>query len=678
MNIQSKEVILKMKQKRYTMEKSEIIWLWHIVFLVSLCLFCVPALADINIPLVPASRISYSAPDGLVITDTKTLGKIELLIDSRNSDWTKALLYTGSLQQVVLMIEVEPPVGATKVKMQGGDRPDEQMLTLLDAQGPWQAMSIAFEGIQRPLRYSQDVADYSISRSILTPWPSLSSLQVFLRWYDDADNDLGTEKLSSKVNFTDVRSFYAALPMIPQGDIIPNTGSLSDVSAETGRGEVVYTIHPLSLPLFDEWEDICTKVKAPPGAVECLYISMFEGSDVLEVHGGFVELGVSYIQNYDYLRTPRQMAFSLIWLDSNQNMIGHGSLSMRIQKDGQAEPWPSYVSGWNPVPAQRLHVEQSIQSSGVDVSYQQGKLQFQYNGSLPDVSQMDLAKARVKVTPPSGVQSYKLYASNRFSLGEQPQNLNDMNTNLTIQHEIVLTAGMDAGPIETDLFRKSQTEDGLTVYFSSDVGTLEHGMVYVFQWYQDDAATIPHSVEYYYLSIDEFVHIVEIPAVATEAQIPTNITEPILVGPSNWRLIIEHYPQVGNNARHYELHVKDEHDNIVILPGNTVVYLPYPPGFDFDSNTTYTLKHYDLEFENYGNVQIVPTEKGLRFVTASLSPFVISWAAGQPLPAGTPRPPVLPLPKTGDFFPTEVLIYAMIVMIGMATLVSFKKRKWNS
>ena len=666
--------------RKVHLEKVKKIWvlgLWVAVCFYGLCRFSLPALAAMNFQPVPAARISCEMPIGLVATETKTPGKVDLLIDSENSDWTQALLYSGSLEQVTVRLEVDPPTGAKKYKMSGGTVTDEDLWSILEGQGDWAMMEVSNEWASWPFGYHQNIADYSSSRSILTPWPDLSDYRMFLRWYDDQNNEMVTEKLQIQVDFTSVRSFYVSLPMLPKVDIFPNSTNLSDVSAETSRGEVVYTIIPAGATSTEEWEDISTKVKAPPGAEECMYISMNEGWDILQVENGFVEWGVSYVQNYEYLKRPRQVSFSLIWLDGYQEMIGYSVLSMRVQNKEQMEPWPSYVPGWSAVPNSRLQVSQNIQNSGVDASYDQGELEFIFNGTLPDASSIDLAQIEVSVTPPSGAQAYKIYVSRGSSLGDPSWHMNDMSIYFGNQEAMVLLPGMDAWPMPTELFRECQTEDDLTVYFSNQIGKLENGMVYVYQWYQDHLATMPLSVEYYYVTADEFVHIVETPAVATEVQVPGNVINPIIVGQPNWRFITELYPQVGDNAKHYELHVKDENDSIVILPGNAVVYLPYPPGLNFGSNMAYTLKHYDLEFENYGNVQIVPTEKGLRFETSSLSPFVISWTAdaAKPPVSPIPKPPILPTPKTGDFFPTNQLICVIIVLLGIAGMVRFKKRK---
>ena len=657
------------EQKRWRINKWEMIGLWQLVFLACLCLFSASALASGSIQPVPAERIDYNAPDGLVVTDNTTDGVIEFLVNSESSNWVKALLNSGNMTQVLIMVEVEPPAGATQVKMQGGNSPDGDLLYILDHQEDSAMMQLTDGGSNSwPYVFGQNVADYSVSSSILTPWPGLSDYRMFLRWYDDQGVEKGTEKLNIKVDFTNISSFYAIMPWVPKNEIIPNSDGLTDVSAEKDNGKVVYTIQPIGSPTV-QWRDIFTKIKAPPEAEECYYMSLYGGNNYLLVDSGYVELGVPYIENYNYQTAPRQLDFSLLWLDDGGNVIGFGAISIRIENEEQMEPWPSYVPGWNPVPPNRLHMAQHIENSGVDVSYVNGKLQLEYSGSLPDVSQMDMAKLSISVTPPDGARSYKLHGSSGFSLGVPTGQLNEMATYLGNQQVTVLSTGMDAGPIQTDLFRESVTEDGLKVYFSSDVGTLENGMVYVFQWYSDTLGNDLLPAEYYYLSIDEFVHIATTDAFTSESQIPGNITEPVIVGHPNWKLVIEHYPQVGDNARHYELYVVDENGTRVTSLGNVIIYLPYPPGYSFRSLAAYALKHYDLGFSQYTNVKIEPTAKGLRFTTSSLSPFVVSWGA---------RGPVSSVPKTGDFFPVEMLIAAIVLLLSTAGVVLWigeKKKK---
>ena len=616
------------------------------------------------IPPVPASRMQCAPPQGMQAVFSPSDGLFAVHINDEQTDWGKAMAYSANLSEARIFVDIVPPVGAVKYNLfvENDGASDAEILADFADMENWGAYYDMVQWVPQPTA----VAEYIPARSVMVP-RSFDDVNYFVRWYDNANAVIATEKMRVKVSHTSQKSFYASPSLIMQGDILTNTENLPYLSAQTSNGEVIYTVTN-ALAANNPSDVIMTKIKAPAGATVCERFLMWGGSQVLPVQNGYVEIPTWYKLGGGVLLTGIQQESSCLeWRDNTNQVLAANLLNIRLHSF-EMKPWPFYITdpAWRPVPGDRLHVNQSLSAAGVQNTYQNGLLHYTYSGVLPDASVLDLSQISIAITAPQGARSYKTNQSsgeaNFGNRSDQPQEADAMMS--WRDGESIQNGAINA--VNSQMFRKVTTDDHLTVYLSA-VGTEpEDGSLYLIYWYSDDGATNLLAVEYFFESADPFVQIVETPALPSEAAIPGSLAEPVIVGQPNWKLVTEHHPQAGNNARHYELHVKDEEDNIVILPSNAVVYLPYPPGFDVDSNATYTLKHYDLEFENYGNVQIEPTEKGLRFVTSSLSPFVISWAA---------RQPISPPPKTGDFFPTEMLIAAIALLLGMTGLITFKKRK---
>ena len=143
------------------------------------------------------------------------------------------------------------------------------------------------------------------------------------------------------------------------------------------------------------------------------------------------------------------------------------------------------------------------------------------------------------------------------------------------------------------------------------------------------------------------------------------------------RLVVTQYPQSGEDALYYELHLEDERGQVIEPSRQAVLYLPYPQGHAYGQQEwAYQLLHYDVDFQRSVTIPLVQTPKGLRCETASFSPFVLGWAKA-PAPTQTVQPapsapPVMP-PKTGD--PSEPFLWMMVLALGLLGMSGLALRR---
>lgn len=229
---------------------------------------------------------------------------------------------------------------------------------------------------------------------------------------------------------------------------------------------------------------------------------------------------------------------------------------------------------------------------------------------------------------------------------------------------------------------------GRALVFQQDGITARYGgYIAAINWYDSVNATTPRLVEYISITHDEFGVKVRNAVKRNENEITRPVTEVTAISQLDCDLVICRNPQSGDSVIQFDLHMEDDHGVTYNLDSDTIFYIPYPEGYSYeDKNVTYTLYHYDDEYDSYVEVTLVATPYGLRFVEDHLSPFVLAWddpslatstpptseptatptpertvtptpeptatptlaPTATPEPTATPVPPVNELPKTGD------------------------------
>lgn len=204
------------------------------------------------------------------------------------------------------------------------------------------------------------------------------------------------------------------------------------------------------------------------------------------------------------------------------------------------------------------------------------------------------------------------------------------------------------------------------------------GYVYAICWY-DDSHADPRLIEYISVTHDEFGETVRNAVKQSEQQITAPVTEVTAISQNDWQLVVQHDPQSGERAIHYDLHMEDDRGVSYKLDGDTVFFVPYPDGYTYaDKDITYQLYHYDDDYQSYVVVPLVPTPYGLRFVEDHLSPFVLMWdnptqESPAPLPTLSPDAPSPDLPQTGDATPIEAML--ALLLFSLAALAYLMRRK---
>lgn len=591
---------------------------------------------------VPASRMSGDFADvyGLVGTARFSDGVFGYEINSAQTDWSKVVAYSGGAQDIMLGINITPPANAEFFVAQSweGDvdaEVSDQMATdELDAAG-----SIHMNPISNLTKIkgflSIQIANYIEAENTVLMKPRYPCKLLAVRWFDSNRQPIFSEKMSFNITHTSNKPQMIMPSAIASNRLIPNANNIADVTASISKNRLIYKLTSAT------YGEPLTRIKALQNAVEC------------KVHIG-TEEAVLAIQN-DYVDLPFWIAgngltknFSLIWTDASGNIIGCESLIITIQCVG-ASPWPSYVNGWT-----MADVSVSTQNAAniLSVPYSNGIVTFKYSGEYQSNAKLDDTRVVFTVRAPDGANSYRLYVEDTPRLyGNQVA-----SSGQTIENDIdfcALEQISDGGFVTYQRpFMKDGSDEDVTVYLSSMYEGTEFGdgMIYVVRWYSDTEGNTPiGSFQWWGTQSDAFYTQVHGQSVSNEGDINAPIVNGCFVdaaGSGN-TLNCLYKLQYADSAYYVELSLRNADGWAAQPTSDSVFYLPYPQGYDMNSTLDFTLKHYNIEYENYADTSFIKTPFGLRFEADSLSPFVLSWSkAPVPTPPSTAKP-VVP-PKTGD------------------------------
>lgn len=608
---------------------------------------------------VPEERIWWDAPGGMVCEPHISNGQLKLTIDTRSTDWGYALLWSSDPSYVDVNVGIHAPAGAAYYALEcGSEDNEEEILEWLDDWDPddYNDESIAKNGQM----VAQCVNEYRVVK------PYLENTYLYVRWFDAAYQEICTEKLHFTSQFTMTDGLYAPLYQIGTGDITPNATSVGGVTAQVAEGLVTYRCTGTS---SKDDSTIWTYVRAPQGATECRLLSLYDPDMALPIQNGQVLLEVESLQSRIDRRT-----YGLEFLDNNGTRLSCGLLTVQCFPE-EAEPWPAYISKWEPVPSDHLLLSFDG-NSGVSMPYEKGVLSYDFSQIVDDPETLDGSRVSISVAPPANARyvrqncmgGYEGLLGNR---GESTEEADDIVGNMDAE---TVAGPVNAG--EWPVLQRLDIYDGVTLFIPTVPTNLDAGMVYLFYWYESEEdlnSNQPCAVWWFAEQSGPYVKAITYHARPSETGLPMSFDGAIVIGSEDWNLVTETYLQQGENARHYELRLTDRDGNTIAPNRNLVIYLPYPDGLSFKDPMTYTLRHYSAQDNQEIVTTLTPTEIGLRFEVNNLSPFVLQWRS-QPAPVQPTVPPAGELPQTGDDTPVAAAIVLLILSAaGLACLLRRKR-----
>ncbi len=633
---------------------------FHIIGLLMILLCVSGAASAANIHDVPASRISVRLPAGMKAQAHTSAGRLNLTIDSKNTDWGRVLLQGNDTSYVDVVAGIKAPNGAVYYVMESNSgNTEEDVLSWLDDYEPedYSTGTLAENG----QFVAQCVNDYRVVM------PYNENTYLYVRWFDAGYEEIRTEKLHFTSNHTMSEGVYAPLYQIHSDSIIPNYSNHSGITAKKTAGEVTYTI--IAKPSSRN-EKIVTAVRVPVGTAACNLLSLYDGNTPLTIENGYVLL------NTDYPETgaPKE-TFGLEFLDANGSMIQCGTIAIQHETT-EMMPWPAYVTGWKPVPSENQLISVDG-NSGVRMPYEAGILSYDFSQIVDDPKALDGSNVSISIKPPKNAKYVRqnCMGGGEGLLGVSKDGGADPDEIMQWIDAETVNSAISVG--EWPVLQTLNTYDGVTLFIPTVPTNLDAGLAYYFYWYEDEAAldeNRPSEIWWFAEKSAPFVKVIEYPARKSESDIPDDYDGAIIIGNENWTMITERYLQKGANAQHYELRLTDGEGNTVSPDRNTVIYLPYPAGHSYGDGTTYTLRHYDAQGGNEAVTSLTPKEKGLRFEVNSFSPFVLQWEE-QLILTNTPELPVADLPQTGDNTHIEWLIALQLLStLGLVCLLRSRRR----
>lgn len=633
---------------------------FHIIGLLVMLLCVSGAASAATIHDVPESRISIRLPAGMIAQAHTSAGRLNLTIDSKNTDWGRVLLQGNDTSYVDVVAGIKAPNGAVYYVMESSSgNTEEDVLSWLDDYEceDYSTGTLAENG--------QFVAQCINEYRIVMPYNE--STYLYVRWFDAGYEAIRTEKLHFTSNHTMSEGVYAPLYQIHSDSIVPNYSNHDGITANVTAGEVTYTITGKPGSSGDQ---ITTAVCVPAGTATCNLLNLYEGHTPLTIENGYVLLNTDYPQT----GAPKT-TFGLEFLDNTGALISCGTLAVQHQTKEMA-PWPAYVANWKTVPPENLLVAIDG-NSGVRMPYESGILSYDFSQIVDDPKALDGSYASISVIPPKNAKYVRqnCMGGGEGLLGVPWNGGADADEIMQWMDAETVSGAVSVG--QWPVLQHLNTYDGVTLFVPTVPTNLDAGLAYLLYWYEDEESlnnNQPSEVWWFAEKSAPFVKVTEYGTRKSEADLPKRYDGAIVIGGENWTITTEHYLQKGKNAQHYELRLTDEHGNSISPNRNTVVYLPYPDGLSFDDDMTYTLRHYDAQGGSETVTSLTPTEKGLRFEVNTLSPFVLQWDEQHVL-TNTPEPPVADLPQTGDNTPIEWLIALLLLSaFGFVCMLQNKRR----
>lgn len=366
-------------------------------------------------------------------------------------------------------------------------------------------------------------------------------------------------------------------------------------------------------------------------------------------------------------------------------------LSAAALANGSIRPWLLDIGDdkWGPVPEDRLNAEVFATNGNIVSKYYKktGVLYHSYHGNADKHVISDETFTNVIIDPPEGAVFWQEFFYEGISLNEsqqmirrfnKEQTLADISTDVEVldaryQRQLSYNPDDDLGfpyyEMRLDLFKREGDQCVPKHRASQGMGNL-----YLAAWFDAQKKLI--RVDWLVETSDDFrvpyQNISEsiFPTCISEDKLPDVIEQPVLINPPSpnhmkFSLMMYYYPSYRGNTDFAELLLVDSIGNIIPnFDQPVVIYWPYPEGYSYSSPVHYKLKHYlDNTHTDFEMLDVTPTQKGLRMMTDSFSPFELTWSEINV---------TADLPQTGD--QSSLALWAVIVLISVFGAGMMRKR----
>ncbi|MBQ7868090.1 MAG: hypothetical protein IJ354_08085 [Clostridia bacterium] len=325
--------------------------------------------------------------------------------------------------------------------------------------------------------------------------------------------------------------------------------------------------------------------------------------------------------------------------------------------NGSIRPWLLGIQNekWGPVPADRLQTDVFGTNGNIVSKYhaQTGVLYHSYHGNPDKHVITDKTFTNVIIHPPKGAEAWMEFYYEGISLTQKQDEVRHLDKEKTLVNiwdtiekpKPEWLRNFDKGfpyyEWALPLFKRPGGEKCTPLQQAAQ----GRGNLYLTAWYTAGGELL--RVDWVVETSDTFsvprhdIQAAGFPTYASESDLPDVITQPSLINPPSpenvqFRLMLYYYPSYRGNTDFAELLLMDPDNNIIPnFDQPVVIYWPYPEGLDEHSPVHYQLKHYlDNTRTEFEMLHVTPTQKGLRIVTNSFSPFELTWNE-IPAPPGT-------------------------------------------
>lgn len=619
-----------------------------------------------------ADRVGALIPKGMVATfefddsaEDPSQRHWVLTIDNDATDWETVFKYAydAEMNWIGQGFVMFGPENAVYRRSTGTSLTDDyELLTMLNEY-------MRDEGwVGNSDRNSWELGSYVTGVNMFQPTVNSRGMCVMVaQWFDENKELISTEKFMFKIQFTNTDPTRVDFNYIPAEQIRMYTDVYEDydnVTTTVSNGYARYNV-----PAADEGIDLTTWLICP------VYLDdddtnddvnmddwscvQRDGTDTWDHDLEWLEYGdYCYLaaQVYDnWLDCSQEKAYTgsmnLTWyqnIDGEQVEMQHGVMQHMVQI-GDPLPWPDYVDEWTAVGSDQVTDIVTVNAvDGLSATYADGVLLMGVeDDKLPSAADLSKTSFSVKINPPDDRAVY--YRENRSS----GNNIFDYDS-WTVEDQMGLMPYKPLRTIESDPMvlnihpcnkYTSQITDDLTlsIYLSRDATPEYGGAVNLIYWYDADMNLL--DMQWIVERYEPIMRAVESASYNEESEITSVLELPVIVvfekgGRYNkYSLRIVSYPQEGSDYVYYDLTLIDKNGNEVELADidkldnkRCKIYIPYPDGYDMDSNVKYNIhhlnsKHHAKEYfsEDNQDFMVYRTEYGLCIEVNSLSPFVLSW-----------------------------------------------------
>lgn len=635
-------------------------------------LCCSHALAE-SMQAVSAGRIqNVTLPEGIVTIGNPVItnGKISIRVDDDNTNWTEVLMKAASRDGLGVSLTIAAPDGAVAGVRENFASDDGETLDAI-ARGmapEW------FDYAPEPLAGnsvdgSAMFAEIRFGQTTYVEPVAASGAGTVICW-ENAGGQRQYEYVQWEIIHSNAGLREAPMPALTKKMLSSVSAALpAGVTAEIEMGGVTCTVED-----FSAITNLPIVINAPAGATEAVVYSI-NGEESVPVNGGKVQLTITANSHPTFRNqiAPAQLDYTVAFVSGDgpdAKLHDFGLVTVWLLSKEKA-PYPYYnQQGAKPVANDRLTIWQGNHQVNNKIVYQERYGNAHLTKAGLNFSANNSGNIRMEVTAPAWAVAYAVSESGGDFIYQT-------NWGLNISDEKQRIAGGESITVYNRPLFKTVRAGRALVYLQEGITARYGGYVRVISWYDSENAQTPRLIEYLSITHDEFSEKVRNAVKKNEQDIDEPVAEVTGVSQNNWQLIVQHDPQSGERAIHYDLHMEDERGVSYKLDGDTAFYVPYPDGLSYaDKDVTYQMYHYSEDYQSYVVVQLEPTPYGLRFVEDNLSPFVLMWdeKAAAPTPVPTQQPETN-LPKTGDNTHIEWLIALLLLStLGLVCMLRSKRR----